>query len=730
MFRANDQVRVDRGRKTYRISFPADMAARDVHNWMGSVFGVLRAPGLAAPPNMAFETWADPEGIVHRLKVPENLSGDVSAQLRTLVPGINLQEDDEPLEHDWTVWFEYKEINKARTLKLPDPNVMSARLVGSFQDIGEGEQILVQWVVTAARNEAAPAKAAPVNHWLLKKVLQADGDIDDRSAKLNEPNLNAVCRVAVRAASVPRALQIAGNVNNRFKGLGGAHNGIVRRTYADKHKLLERVRYASGMMNWPIKLSLTEFISLMVWPIGSPHVAGYASGMPRQLAPAAGISRDGTVVGIANFSGAERRLAISDAAGCRHTYVCGMSGSGKTVMLTNIAVQRMNKGEGLFVIESKGDLFYETLARIPPPRLKDVVVIDVDDTDYPVGYDLLAQGSNRQAIDQLSRVVTSIAGDGSNLVHAPKFLHYGLHALASVPGHTFVDLPALLTPQSPEEAHWREELVEKIPDRQTRRFWQLFLNKTRRDQDSETSSLHNRMWQLVDREEIRNIFGQANGRFSVAEAIRQKKIVLVFLNEARVGRTTASVAGTFLFNDLWTQMRLLKPSQRVTLLMDEFQDFMRYGIDAEQMLYQARSFNLDMVLAHQNADQIDRKLMRGIVGNMGTQLIFRVGKDDGRLFADQFGRAVSPDDFLNQGPHEIIGRIMMDNGNASPPVTAKTLPPSRHSGMASTAREMSRQQYGTPVAQVEAEMESRRQPKGSRKPPKEFGGTEWPGGKR
>lgn len=90
-----------------------------------------------------------------------------------------------------------------------------------------------------------------------------------------------------------------------------------------------------------------------------------------------------------NFPGNERLLALDPIQSAQHLQVVGPTGSGKTVLLTNLIEQDMKAGRGVVLVEGKGDLFNEVLARVPEHRVQDVVLVDVGDVDYPVGWNLL-----------------------------------------------------------------------------------------------------------------------------------------------------------------------------------------------------------------------------------------------------------------------------------------------------------------------------------------------------
>ena len=68
-------------------------------------------------------------------------------------------------------------------------------------------------------------------------------------------------------------------------------------------------------------------------------------------------------------------------------HVVGPTGVGKTALLANMMRQDM-ASHGIVLMENKGDLFHTALDYVPHDRMKDVVVLNVNDTQYPVGFNL------------------------------------------------------------------------------------------------------------------------------------------------------------------------------------------------------------------------------------------------------------------------------------------------------------------------------------------------------
>ena len=199
-----DQMRQDYERRSYTLSFPAGLSTDQVLAWVQSISGALRsAPRrLGGNPTLVFELWATDRGITHRLKAPWQHADYVMSQLLSLVPGIRYSPEDHPPSHDWKCIVEIGETDPSRSLRIRSPEYLSSSLLASVQALGEGEALLMQWVVTPAVPQRLPSehKSFPASHWsyrLLTGEIAADQDeVKDRRAKLSEPNFLGVLRLA------------------------------------------------------------------------------------------------------------------------------------------------------------------------------------------------------------------------------------------------------------------------------------------------------------------------------------------------------------------------------------------------------------------------------------------------------------------------------------------------------------------------------------------------------
>jgi hypothetical protein len=96
----------------------------------------------------------------------------------------------------------------------------------------------------------------------------------------------------------------------------------------------------------------------------------------------------GMLFGYNEFRGARKEIRLSPEDRRRHTYILGQTGTGKSTMLENLAVQDMIAGNGFAFIDPHGDSAEKLLALVPKERAEDVIYFNPADTQFPLGLNL------------------------------------------------------------------------------------------------------------------------------------------------------------------------------------------------------------------------------------------------------------------------------------------------------------------------------------------------------
>ncbi|MFC8008920.1 type IV secretory system conjugative DNA transfer family protein [Streptomyces cinereoruber] len=727
----------DHNRKTYLLTFPTDLSEDRVVAWLRSISGSLHKRGsrIFGVPTIVFETWATEHGIVHRLKVPWQEGDYIAGQLRTLIPGITVAEDDRRPTFQWTRAVELGMRSPSRQLRISNHADLSASLLSSVSSIGADEVVMMQWVLTPAVPERPPAKDARSHSDEFSYKAAFTGtrpalrdELDDRRKKLEEQNLQGVGRIAAVAGTEARAVHLIHRVQQSLAATRSSANGLVHKT-SRPSKLIERINEAAAPMMFPAQFSISELAAVVAWPIGQPFVAGLPQGSTRHLAATGDVSRVGRVLGHSNYPGNERPIALGYREAVHHMYVGGSTGTGKSTLMANSFAQDVAAGYGGIVIDasnsdSNESLFSRALAYVPPERLDDVIVVDVNRSrNKPVGFNVLDQGNPRVVVDHLTDLFGHLYQDTKG-VWTRQLMFHALYTLAEIPGMTFVDLVPLLTPRTSDEVVWADEVKRKVKDPELRQFWQRWENFSQSERDRYSQPLMNRAWQLISRPEARYIVGQSESSFKMRDVLAGNKILLVSL--AGLPVETSSLLGTLLVNALWTAAQGLTPEKPNFLYLDEFQLMTRLPMGLDDMLARARKHRLGVTLGTQYLEDLPLELKNAVINNARSRVIFQSSAREARTWRNEFGgRYVDEADFTHIRKYEAIAQLATEQGIGAP-VTIRSLAPIPTTGVVREAVAISDQKYGRALDDVESQMVERRKgtpSKKAKRPP--IGVREW-----
>ena len=709
---------------SFTLAFPMQLEDKRVVAWLRAISGSMggSASWRTTPPALGFELRSDKSGLSYRIRVPKSSADFVVAELRTLIPGMHVTPANSQHTAPWTRAVEVGIKGSHLPLRVFSVADVATSLLASVQGLGRSEALLIQWVMAPAAPRRAPTSRATGHE--RSGDRQEREELQEQRKKLAEPNYHAVLRVAAQASSADKAEHLISRVRAAMLSTSSPGTRFTRRLVTSKG-IARRIECALPACFYPIQLSATEAAALIAWPVGEPSVAGLPQTRSRHLPPTEAVARNGLIVAASNMPGARRNLAISIESSNKHLHVVGPTGTGKTVLLRNLAAQAMAHGSGVVVLESKGDLFRAALDVVPANRVDDVIVLDVTNSQFPVGFNILRDGSQRSVVDELVALFERLYRENRN-VWTREMLFHGLDTLVRTPGCTFVDLPLLLAPMTPDEEAWRAEVVGAVSDRELKTFWRRYLGHPQATQLRMAQPVLDRVWQLNARPEIRNVIGQSKSSFTMREVVQQQKILLI--NLSGLGQATAGLAGTLFINALWGAVQAPGEHRQTHLLLDEFQDFLNLPVDPADMFAKARSFRLGIVAAHQNLGQLPADLQEAVLANAHSKVVFQTGADDARAFAREFGRRVDDQDFMNLGQYEVLAKLAGTEG-MSQPVSGISRPPYKSTGVAEQVQALSRKKYGRRVEDVHAEIEARHRPKNSgppnkRKPPN-LGSIDW-----
>jgi hypothetical protein len=250
-------------------------------------------------------------------------------------------------------------------------------------------------------------------------------------------------------------------------------------------------------------------------------------------------------------------------------------------------------------------------------------------------------------------------------------LRNGLTTLSEFPKATLIDLQRLFS-----DAKYRKVILAKVENPHMKSFWEKeFGAYTPRMQQEAISPIQNKIGQFLNNPVVRAIVGNRESSFNLRQVLDSGKILIVNLSKGKIGEDSASLLGALLVTKiaLAALSRQNVPEDRrrdFYLYVDEFQSFTTSGF--VDILSEARKYRLNLILANQYLHQVDERIRRAILGNVGTLISFRVGTEDAKILAEEFYPTFRPTDLVNLPAYHIYLRLMID-GDTSKPFSAVTL---------------------------------------------------------
>jgi hypothetical protein len=166
-----------------------------------------------------------------------------------------------------------------------------------------------------------------------------------------------------------------------------------------------------------------------------------------------------------------------------------------------------------------------------------------------------------------------------------------------------------------------------------------------------------------------------------------------------LGQDTVRLLGSFIVAATWQaacQRARLHPDARrdAAVYLDECQNFLMLPSSIKDMLAEARSYRLSMVLAHQDLAQLPKDLRDGISTNARSKIFFTTSPEDARELERHTVPALTAHDLSHLGLYQAAARLVA-GGRQAPAFTLRTRPlPAAIPGRAGQIRAAARTAYG------------------------------------
>ncbi|MDP3986383.1 MAG: type IV secretion system DNA-binding domain-containing protein [Candidatus Veblenbacteria bacterium] len=594
----------------------------------------------------------------------------------------------------------------------------SLRQVDKTDVLGKTLSLLSSFVLPTKTHEQGkrphePYRLSPLEEQMVKGIEE----------KATKAGLEVTCRLVVSARERTAGESYLSNLANAFspfnvyqygnrfefsrpRNLSGFLYNFIHRTFEGRRHFV---------------LNAEELASLYHFPLPTADNPSIRWLTARRAPPPQNLPTTGVLLGVSEYRGARAEVRLSPSDRARHLYLVGKSGTGKSVLLENLAVQDIVNGQGVCVIDPHGDLVDAILARVPKERADDVILFDPADVERPQGLNLLEYDSRYPeqktfVINEMIKILEKLYD--LKQTGGPMFEQYMRNAMLLImddpeSGSTLMEISKVLA-----DADYRRYKLSRVKDPVVRDFWTKEAQKAGGDASlaNMVPYITSKLNQFVANDTMRPIIGQQHSAFNFREIMDTKKILLVRLAKGKVGEINAYLLGLVIVGKLLMAAlsRTDVPEyqrQDFFLYIDEFQNFITDSIAV--ILSEARKYRLNLTVAHQYLGQLvrggDASIRDAVFGNVGTLVSFRLGVEDAEVLAKEFAPVFSAYDLLNLELFQAYVKLLVNNTPARP-FDIRMLPATPGDpAVAALVSQTSRQRYGRNRGEVEAEILARSQ---------------------
>ena len=666
-------------------------------------------------PVVVFELWIETGHVRWLLGMDGRISSQLPGELAAQIPSLSLVPVSDPPRPEPITAREVRFSTLAHPLRLDTAEAVTAGLFQLNAQLRASEAAILQWVIGPSQRLAnRPQKLTPLE--AVGLVTPHEPDAGEQRAwqqKVSEPLFGVRGRIGVAAADPKRASVLLRSLLGAVE-LANSQRASLWATHQSSRTAEQLMRVVGSTRTWAGMVNAAELAVLVGWPIGDVAVPGRpaATGRPprallRSVEDAA--KQPGTAVLGQSLHPADagQLVTMPSASRRHHLALTGPTGSGKSTVLCRLVLADAEAGHGVLVIEPRGDLIGDIIARLPKNRHDDLVVIDPSDADQ-TGFNPLAGPASEaeRRADELVGLFRELFGTAIGPRSADVLLH-SLLTIARLDDGTLADVPILLS-----NPGFRRQMLAKVNDPLVLApWWAWFEGTSDGEKQQIIAPVLNKLRAFLSRQPIRRMLGQATPKFSLDELFMNRpRVVLVNLNQGVIGPESARLLGSLLLSSAWNaiQRRARLPrSQRypVDLIVDEFQTFIG-ALDFGDVLAQCRGLMVSVTAAHQHLHQLSPSLQAAVVANARSRLAFRPSQDDVKPLANLFGPSVAPADLERLGAFQAGVRLLHEHAMTEP-FTVATLPLPNATSDPAQLRSLSRDRFATDGAALDDALHQR-----------------------
>jgi hypothetical protein len=376
-------------------------------------------------------------------------------------------------------------------------------------------------------------------------------------------------------------------------------------------------------------------------------------------------------------------LGVAEAR--HHVHVVGPTGTGKSTLLLRLVLAEAAAGRGVAVVDPHGDLAIRILERLPSECHGRLVVIDPDQTDAPVSWNVLdptvvgAELVTEHLVATLHRLYApwwgprledTLRAACLTLTHPTNQGEAG-----GVGAATLADIPRLLT--DPRFRDAATAAVRRSDPGGLGAFWDAYDALTPAQMATVGGPVLSKLRAITGRRFALDLLGATPSTLDLTQVL-DGGILVARLPKGVLGEDTTRLVGSLLLTGLWqaatARTREVEAARLdATVVVDECHNFLHLPIGLDDALAEARSYRVSWVLAHQHLGQLPATMAAAIDANARNKIYFTLSPGDARALARHTAPHLDDHDLAALDGFQIACRLM-NGARPARPFTLATLP--------------------------------------------------------
>lgn len=335
-----------------------------------------------------------------------------------------------------------------------------------------------------------------------------------------------------------------------------------------------------------------------------------------------------------------RTLRLSQSDRNVHAIGLGASGCGKSQFARQLALGSLSKGEGLGIVDPKGDLYKDLLKDLyhhvreqKVIQSDQYVLFDPTSTERLPGFNPLEVEEGVDPYPQCLSIVEILRKQWSDFF-GPRMSNLLRNSFVALMENdlTFLEVEKFLT-----DPDFREMLVKDLNNEQVKHFWlERYPSISPDDRARWVEPVLNKIGAFVASPVISEIIGQKNSTIDFRRILDEGKTLLVNLPKSKLGPQVAYLLGALIVGEI-NQAAISRSDlpeeerNQYFLHVDEFQHYASPSFSS--VLSEARGFSLSLFLYTQDFEGISDELQASILANAKALFSFRVSREDAEIMA-------------------------------------------------------------------------------------------------